>query len=349
MSKFPIANMICDDAPVDAFLRIATEILEDHRKLKDKIKSSVFFDSNIASKLYWLGRQEYYDLRHDFGPIMPPYDDLWMEWSVPSRIQIEGQWHERPDATSSPLATPNDFAAHVCTLDVDLTKTDEHDVRRMLNMFRERGQVKVEPTAKDYQHLAKLYRRVKVSTHREIKVQMYTKSLGKVLVYPVQKIIRVDKKTGRFDGVPLDLVPKSFLEEYGSSPNATKDLVELADYNTVWLALQLVNCRNVTTKSIGSVFARSGAQKRRGEPVVKYQTIVLPGSQTGHHSMGRRLKQDVLALHKVRGHFKTFTVERPLLGQHVGTYWWGWQVRGNPDNGVVISDYQLRSGISSNA
>ncbi len=29
------------------------------------------------------------------------------------------------------------------------------------------------------------------------------------------------------------------------------------------------------------------------------------------------------------------------MGRHVGTYWWGWQVRGNPNNGVTITDYRV--------
>jgi hypothetical protein len=29
------------------------------------------------------------------------------------------------------------------------------------------------------------------------------------------------------------------------------------------------------------------------------------------------------------------------MGKHVGTYWWGWQLRGDPKHGIVISDYQL--------
>lgn len=48
-----------------------------------------------------------------------------------------------------------------------------------------------------------------------------------------------------------------------------------------------------------------------------------------------------MALHRVRGHFKTFTADRPLLGQHVGTYWWGWQIRGKAENGINVSDYRL--------
>jgi hypothetical protein len=48
--------------------------------------------------------------------------------------------------------------------------------------------------------------------------------------------------------------------------------------------------------------------------------------------------------HLARGHFKTFTEDAPLLGKHVGTYWWGWQLRGQEGSGVIEKTYTLRAG-----
>jgi hypothetical protein len=110
----------------------------------------------------------------------------------------------------------------------------------------------------------------------------------------------------------------------------------------VIMALGLINCRNVETQETGKVTARrSGAQKRRGERPheIRYNTIVLPGGGTVSDAAGGHR---ATALHRVRGHFKTFTSERPLMGKHVGTYWWGWQVRGSSKYGTVVSDYELK-------
>ena len=72
---------------------------------------------------------------------------------------------------------------------------------------------------------------------------------------------------------------------------------------------------------------------------IRYNTIILPGGGTESDGKGGHR---ATALHRVRGHFKTFTKDRPLLGKHVGTYWWGWQVRGSAKHGTVVSDYELR-------
>jgi hypothetical protein len=111
---------------------------------------------------------------------------------------------------------------------------------------------------------------------------------------------------------------------------------------TALMALSLINCRNVGTEDRGRIqIARSGAQKRRREPVksTRYRTIKLPGGGTHYDSATGTHRPT--ALHRVRGHFKTFTAERPLLGRHVGTFWWGWSVRGDAEYGEVVSDYQL--------
>ncbi|WP_319431584.1 hypothetical protein [Mycobacterium sp. RTGN5] len=122
------------------------------------------------------------------------------------------------------------------------------------------------------------------------------------------------------------------------------DIIDLTNkvIGVVTVALSLVNCRNVKTPESGQIkMARSGAEKRRGQVarVIRYHTIVLPGG--GTESDARTGRQRATAVHRVRGHFKTFTEERPLMGKHVGTYWWGWQVRGDSARGVIDSDYLL--------
>lgn len=109
------------------------------------------------------------------------------------------------------------------------------------------------------------------------------------------------------------------------------------------LAVGLMNCRNVTINEVTSPVP-IGRKQRRRNPGVTYRTINVPGHAGGETS-NNGMRGPGVAMHRVRGHFKTFTSERPLLGQHVGTYWWGWQVRGKAELGTVVSDYRI--GASS--
>jgi hypothetical protein len=109
-------------------------------------------------------------------------------------------------------------------------------------------------------------------------------------------------------------------------------------------ALSLMNCRNVKTEELGEIKRRrSGSEKRRRVPPkgVRYRTIILPGGGSQRSGTGSGTHHRASALHRVRGHFKTYTAEAPLMGRAVGTFWWSWNVRGHQEHGEVIADYKL--------
>ncbi len=106
-------------------------------------------------------------------------------------------------------------------------------------------------------------------------------------------------------------------------------------------ALSLMNCKNVRLddgEDPPPALARRH-QRRHGVPMSRFSRIVLPGPpRTASHGPGST-NPTTPAHHMVRGHFKTYTAEAPLLGRHTGTYWWGWQVRGDKERGEVTPEY----------
>lgn len=110
------------------------------------------------------------------------------------------------------------------------------------------------------------------------------------------------------------------------------------------LTLTFLHCRNVETRDVAPSPRLSRAYQRRGgkEPLVSYRVLDIEpfrkeAQQRGGGATGRRQ-----ALHTRRGHFKTFSSERPLFGRHVGTYWWD-HVReaGDIAAGQVVKDYRV--------
>lgn len=108
--------------------------------------------------------------------------------------------------------------------------------------------------------------------------------------------------------------------------------------NRVFFALALMNCRNVTLRERGS----RGATGSGPTGDAFHEVVINAGSDGSVGSAGRA--GDGGRRHLARGHFKTFTEDAPLLGKHVGTYWWGWQVRGNEDKGSIEKTYVLKAG-----
>ena len=90
---------------------------------------------------------------------------------------------------------------------------------------------------------------------------------------------------------------------------------------TIATALSLLNCKNI--EMIEFAPRQSRASRRRGDPP-PYAYHVLRV-----HSFKRRRRGDAdldtenrVAVHWTRGHFKTYTLARPLFGRHVGLFWW---------------------------
>lgn len=114
--------------------------------------------------------------------------------------------------------------------------------------------------------------------------------------------------------------------------------------NMGWDALSAIgwlNCKNVsTTEHDRSTNVKRRSPSKNKATSLSFHTINLPGSPS-EHGNGVGQTTGNTALHMARGHFKTFTAEAPLMGKHVGTYWWGWQVRGNPQRGATITDYKI--------
>jgi hypothetical protein len=108
---------------------------------------------------------------------------------------------------------------------------------------------------------------------------------------------------------------------------------------TLW-AIGLMNCRNVKTQEIQRPSIKTKKVRRaRNTGLLSYHTIVLP-RQPGEGGRGG-IPTGRTRLHMVRGHFATYTREAPLFGKYTGTFWKPWHLAGNPEAGVVESDYKL--------
>lgn len=124
------------------------------------------------------------------------------------------------------------------------------------------------------------------------------------------------------------------------------NLIQIAEIAIT--AIGLMNCKNVRLENgidRGRMRKTSSGRKNR-EPSVKFKTIQIDGVHRDpfdHVPVGPAFNP----LHYVRGHFKTFTSERPMFGKLVGTYWWGWQVRGDSANGINVNDYELSPSLTN--
>lgn len=110
----------------------------------------------------------------------------------------------------------------------------------------------------------------------------------------------------------------------------TDELIRTDNYNqfgmfTVFYLLKLLSCKNVIIKD--ETVGKKGKPNPK-RPELDYKTIHIKTPRTIIHN---DKEYDTIPFHERdkfgvvgqrMGHFKTYTEEKPLLGKHVGTWWW---------------------------
>lgn len=110
-------------------------------------------------------------------------------------------------------------------------------------------------------------------------------------------------------------------------------------------AFSLMGCANV--KIIDGGHTDDGltnrAKREVGRGHIAYKVLKVAVGKDKEYVLGRGTSGDAaqLPLHSVRGHFKTYTPERPLFGTVVGRFWWPAHARGNAENGEVRKSYRV--------
>ncbi len=112
-----------------------------------------------------------------------------------------------------------------------------------------------------------------------------------------------------------------------------------AAFSAIVAALSLLNCHNVTAADIIPIQPR--ASRRRGDPA-PYRYKVLNVHQWQRQRRGEAAPDgEPIPVHWVRGHFKEYTLDRPLLGRYIGLFWWQPHLAGRNVKAFVDKQYVL--------
>ena len=109
---------------------------------------------------------------------------------------------------------------------------------------------------------------------------------------------------------------------------------------TALMVVSMVNCSNVGLDDETPSYPRPARRRlaRKGKPLVTFKRLHIKPHKS--HAPSGEHGEGGVAVHIVRGHFKTYTEERPLFGKRTGTYWWQPMLRGT-ENRFVLKDYEV--------
>lgn len=112
-----------------------------------------------------------------------------------------------------------------------------------------------------------------------------------------------------------------------------------------WTTLAMMNCANIQTTKHHVPDAFQKARTRAGKkPLVAYRTIRVDLDKTPRAIAAEGLPGDGATprLHKKRGHMKDYRGGKGLFGRYKGVWYWGPTLAGSEEEGMIVSDYEVR-------
>lgn len=114
-----------------------------------------------------------------------------------------------------------------------------------------------------------------------------------------------------------------------------------------WTTLAMMNCANIETVAHQVPEAFQKARRKAGKkPLVSYHTVRVDLDKTPRQVAAEGLPGDgsgsTPRRHRKRGHMKDYRKGQGLFGRYKGVWYWGPTLAGSEEEGVVVSDYEVR-------
>ena len=118
---------------------------------------------------------------------------------------------------------------------------------------------------------------------------------------------------------------------------------EVRPFVTACLTIAFMHCKNVRKIDVGDTEGPSSKWLRRQKtPRLRYKVLDINPMKEVLRTEGQSETTGLhRALHICRGHFATYTVDKPLFGHFVGTVWKPAHTRGSIEQGAVVKDYRI--------
>lgn len=319
-------------------------LLERYNKyLRSVIDPSMFADIvavECTPSAKWFlseNKQEEWKYRSDFPCILPPGSVTWMEYEMP----VEHAHNVRAVAALILLLeTPEEDRALVLPADA-LIPTYNHFLRQSHTNHGIQVAIDGRP-----ENLKKA-----IDQGLEPRWLMFWQLFAeppniRELVPYISYAMYIDQNGQMIDQLQLanvTLGEKAQIEEKYLN-NAFADLLPY------FFCLSLTHCRNVELVERTVPPAVVKKRKEKGIPYIKFKQLVIKpvGGKRMVGGSSESQKHNMMPLSFIRGHFKTFSEERPLFGKWSGRYWWSMSARGDSAQGEIVKTYKVKPQGSQN-
>lgn len=159
------------------------------------------------------------------------------------------------------------------------------------------------------------------------------------------------EKQYNWNAYHYSMIPTDSYDFY-TDERAEQQCSELNDeISALVTMLSILNCQNVVTKTVEPPEKLNRKRIRGGKlPLYTYKILEVvkgkPKLKDGGSVPWDYKSPESVRFHLCRGHFKTFSPDKPLFGKYSGTFWWNPQSRGDRRKGVVEKEYAVKQEIA---
>lgn len=350
--------------------RLIDDLMNNHvlqlgPNLASKFKDApVIVCDEVTEYYYALTGKEIWDIT-DFPNVAPPFKSFWMETSKPSKIVSEefGTMAWESDGNLRPsrwgvlfCTVPKEHLAEPSRGGVLFNQWDLLQFEWLLEavMFVERPGYVITPV---WAWSIPVTKEGAIWPKYDDQLKKRVSGLSYSLIPDVKKLVDPDTARHKIKKDIEDIF--KVLDQPGMPASLPKiraaqdweDGVKKYDehrgeahgyLHSMLLAISFMHCKNVSMKTVYPDAKLKKKRQASGKLTSSYRTIeVGPIKRMIEEAKQPGETGIKMALSRCRGHFKTYTEEKPLLGRAVGTFFWDAHVRGNKGKGEVKSDYKV--------
>jgi hypothetical protein len=121
-----------------------------------------------------------------------------------------------------------------------------------------------------------------------------------------------------------------------------KDDISLGMANVILWTLCFMNTQKVERiETVPPEKLSRSHQKKYGVPMSRFYTLKVTAMNERSSRVHHGGEHNSPAHHIVRGHFRQFSLNKPLFGKWSGVYWWNEFERGDRKRGEVTKEYEV--------